>query len=261
MNTWFTSVLADTQAFVYAPMVQAFLAPCLAFFIGGLVGLVLFINDFTDKPMVVLRSWPCHMYAVYNGTLAVIAFKVLETFEIHILSLSISDHPYLLAVLIGGVGFALITSYRPDQSEADKKVSIVLQILFQKIHAVLYHQYGIIRNTKLRPLVSEIMNNVDDSNVWEFARKCVLQAIDVNGEKGNALGESYKRYKESSLQPGAHKVEIGMDLAKVIGVQLLSQIAEEMKDAPSLKDDIQSLEEIIAKMQAKRPQEDKDGTT
>ena len=253
-------ILTDIKNFIFAPVVKDILAPCLAFLVGGLAGLVSFANDFTDKPLVILQSWPCHLYAAYSGTLALLTFKIVEILDIKILALSISAHPYILAALVGGGGYALVSAYLKTDTEEDKKLSKLLHILFHKIHTILYHQYGIIQNSKLRPDVSSIMHDVDDINVWEFSIKCIIQARGINEEKGNSLGESYKTYSESGMGLGAYKVEIGMDLAKIIGLDLLKQVSSEIKNSPnSVSDEIKELESLTEKLQCIRSKENNDG--
>lgn len=247
-------ILAKTKAILFNPLIENVISTAIAFTIGVVAGFVTFSNDFTDELCAIVRSLSCWAFALYSGFLSALAFSLVYVIDIKILSLSVSDHPYILSFIIGAIGYTVMTSKFLLSATSDTDTSKAINIIFKKTQTILYHHYAISQNTQLRPTVYQIMSQVNDDNIWEFSRRCIKMAKGINEEKGNQLGESYRELNESSANPSEYKVELGLDLAKIIGIPLLEQIASEIRDL-SLSDDIRSLDDTLAQLRQNRPRE------
>lgn len=200
------------------------------------------------------------MFAIYYGSMSMISYLILDSLNIKLVSLSISDHRYLLALIVGITGLSLLISTLEKSTGSDKETSKILLVLFKKFQKVLYSQYSRTQNTRLRPKVWEIVKDIKDEYFWDFSLRCIHTAKDIHEEKGNALGETYSKYKENCINPSAYKSEIGVGLAKIIGIELLQHVAKEFQYfQSSLTNDIQSLDSELEQLLVVSPKEESNG--
>lgn len=224
----------------------------VSFFAGAIAGVVTFASDFTDKPRVLFKSGWCWAYAIFNGGMAVLLFSILRRLDIQILSLSFNDAQLLLAAIVGVSWFKFLTSSW-FSDEAGSLSSQSLTGLFLKTKKYLYHHYSMNQMTILRPKVWEIVKDIDDSSFYDFSVRCIHMARGINAEKGAALGQIYSQYKETSFQVQDYKCAIAIDIAKIIGIELLDQVAKEVKNQPSISQNILQLDNKLKELDTNHP--------
>ena len=203
----------------------------VSFLAGAIAGVVTFASDFTDKPRVLFKSGWCWAYAIFNGGMAVLIFSVLRRLDIQILSLSFSDAQLLLAAIVGVSWFKFLTSSWFND-EAGSLSSQSLTGLFLKTKKYLYHHYSMNQMTILRPKVWDIIKDIDDSSFYDF---------------------SVSQYKETSFEAQDYKCAVAIDIAKIIGIDLLDQVAKEVKKQPSISQDILQLENKLKELDTNHP--------
>ena len=228
------------------PFVVSFLA-------GAGAGVVTFANDFTDKPKVLFKSGWCWAYALFNGGMAVLIFSILRRLDIQILSLPFNDAQLLLSAIVGVSWFKFLTSTW-FSNESGTLSSQSLAGLFLKTKKYLYHHYSMNQMTILRPKVWDIIKDIDESSFYEFSVRCIHLAKGISAEKGAALGESYSQYKESSVEVQDYKSAVSIDIAKIIGTDLLEQVAKEVKSQPSISQDILQLDNRLQELDTNYPE-------
>lgn len=201
----------------------------IAFFAGCVAGSITFANDFTDKPKVLILSGWCWSYAIFNGIMAALIFSILEQLDIKILSLSFSNAQVLLATVVGIGWFKFLTSSFFSEESANFPAQAISS-MFLTIKKYLYHHYSMNQMSILRPKTWDIVKNIKDEDFYNFTVQCIQLAKGISAEKGALLGENYSKLKESSSNVGGYKCTIAIDIAKIIGISLLKQIAEEQNN-------------------------------
>lgn len=253
LETSFLS-LAKIQGMLFDNDTITILSPLLAGFVGGFAGIITFIHDFFDKPKKIICSVYCQLFAIYSGLVSMVSFLLLNKLDIKLLSISISEHPYLLALVIGFTGSALLFSSLQNSTNSDKETSKAMMLLFENCRKLLYSLYSRAQTTSLRPQVWEVVKNIPNECYWEFSLRCINTAKDINEEKGNALGETYHKNKENSINPASYNCEIGVAIAKIIGIDLLKQVAQEVQGLqPIISSDIRSLDIELKKLETIKP--------
>lgn len=224
----------------------------VSFFAGAVAAVVTFADDFTDKPKILFKSGWCWAYALFNGGMAVLIFSILKRIDVQILSLSFKDAQFLLAAIVGISWFKFLTSTWYN-NESSSLSSQSLTWFFFKTKKYLYHHYSMNQMTILRPKVWNIVNDIDDSSFYDFSVRCIQLAKGISAEKGASLGESYSQYKETNFDVQDYKCAVAIDIAKIIGVDLLDQVAKEVKRQPSVSQDILQLESKLRKLNTNSP--------
>ena len=107
--------------------------------------------------------------------------------------------------------------------------------------------------TILRPKVWDIIKDIDDSSFYDFSVRCIHLAKGISAEKGASLGETYSQYKETSFEAQDYKCAVAIDIAKIIGIDLLDQVAKEVKKQPSISQDILQLENKLKELDTNHP--------
>jgi hypothetical protein len=214
----------------------------ITFLSGSLAGIVTFASDFTDKPKVLIKSGWCRAYSLFNGAMATLIFIILDALNIKIMTLSFSNDRILLSALVGLMWYNILSSSILSTNESDIETSKSLTNIFLRTKKYFYHHYSMNQMTILRPIVWDIVKGIDDEEFYEFTIKCVFLARGISADKGDSLGNIYRQYKESSANVSDYKTSISIDIAKIVGVNLLRQVALEIKEEPRIGSNLTSLE-------------------
>ena len=228
----------------------------IAFLAGAIAGFVTFASDFTDKPRILFRSGWCWAYALFSGAMAVLVFSILRRLDIQILSLSFNDAQLLLAAIIGAGWFKFLSSSWFN-NESGNLSSQSLTGLFFKTKKYLYYHYSMNQMKELQPKVWDIVKRIDDSSFYYFSVRCIHLAKGISSEKGAILGDIYSQYKEKSSEIQDYKSAISIDIAKIIGIDLMQQVADEVKSLPSVSQDIEQLDAMLKVLDSHYPTGDR----
>jgi len=236
--------------YLFKPVVPYF----ISFFAGAIAGIITFANDFTDKPSVLLKSWWCRAYAIFNGLMAILIYTILSSIDIKILSLSFSDEPAMLSAIVGISWYSFLSSSAINASDSNSEFANSISSMFIKTKKYLYLHYTMNQVTILRPIVWNIIKEINEDEFYDFSIRCINLAKGISAEKGKTLGELYKEYTENSANVNDYKYTIATEITKLIGINLLEQVTKEMHESPTVRDEIDELNARLIEFDENRPQ-------
>ncbi len=232
----------------------------IAFLCGCIAGFVNFANNFHVSICELLRSFPCLAYMLFSGLITILAYSCVLASNMVIFGFSVSTHPYLSACMIGLAGYSLLTTVIPKSVSSDKDGSKGISSFITNTQSFLYHRYIIERDATLRPDVCKAMKNVPIDRIKEFIYSCTAISIESDKIKGNIIGKQIAEHLKSPLNQTMLKTQIGVDIAKFLGLQAVKEIAAAFADDNQLDKDVgkvTELEDKIALLNRLMAEEDK----
>jgi len=243
------------KSLIFSPNIIDILTIAITFLLGGIAGFVNFAKVFHESTWTLIKSSPCLVYILFSGFITSIAYSLIIASEMKIFGFYAINHPYLLAFLIGLAGFSIIISLIPDTNTIDRKGSQGISSFIINTQSFLFHRYAVQRDKILRPIIRSAMKDIPSNRLKEFVYSCTSIISDGDQERGEKLGQKISEHFKSSLNSETLKTQVGVEVAKVMGPQIVSQVAEDLvkdfsldenrKEALKLEAKIRELNQLI----------------
>jgi hypothetical protein len=187
------------------------------------------------------------LYCIASGCISLFAYNLAKAMRIDVSGLSFNEHPVVLAVIVGITGQDLILSLFPTQNENSRFLNGFMSFIYA-IRDWPFYRYSIKRNLRLLPQVATIMPNVPYEQLHELISSCIGITRGISDEDSSLLIDRIKEIDSTYNSDPQKKNDIGLEIAKVIGINLLKQVAEQLQQDSQLDVSIEELNRAMAKI-------------
>jgi len=216
----------------------------LSFLLGCLVGYCKFAIQFKDSLKKLIFEPEVIIFMLASGAISLFAFFLAVALNISIAGLSFSHHSIITSVVVGISAQDIIFSIFPANSNSEK-ISVSFASLINNLKHLPFHHYAIKRNRRLIPEVAKIMPAIPYEKLQELISSCFIISKSISDEDCTFLISRIKEITSYYSSNDQKKFDVGLEIAKLLGIELLSEVAKNLPKDDDLDEKLHELDEGI----------------